>query len=131
MVDLAERFFLALSDEVDSGDYVWDLDYLTDGDFVEIRHVGDRFSLSFVCVNRDSGRKYFERVRPPTDESSESHKLSITQRSNDEESYLSFQDYEVIKVTDREPYHGWHYRDGYNRKDVQIMPVNILPTTVL
>ena len=115
MVDLAERFRLA--EEIDSSNYIWNLDYLTDGNIVLIRHVDKPYSIPYVCVNRDQGRRYFELLRPEFNKSNDSKKLTLSQREKDGNNFLRF---EVTLVLNLSLFQGWHHRDGYNRKDVVI-----------
>jgi len=113
MADLAERFKLAES--TPSGEYVWDLDYLTDGDVVEIRHVSKQYGLPYKCVNRDQGRRYFELLRPEFDESTDSRKLVISQGDEDN----NFARFEVVMAS-KSNFKKWHHRDGYDLKNVVI-----------
>lgn len=124
MVELAERFRLA--EIADSGKYVWDTNFLMDNnDLVEIRPVGKNYSLLYACINRDQGRKTFERVRPPNDTSSEPDRLYISQRTDETlPEYKRFADFEIVEVWDKEPFAGWHHRDGYNKRDVLVAPLD-------
>ena len=91
---------------VDLIEEVRDLNYIVEGDFVEIMEEGKNYTFPYVCVLRHQDKRFFELLKTPFDEDMNSNRLVLSQSMKDPN--RNSDRFKVVRSR-RDSYENWHY----------------------